>query len=357
MKYFLMSLALLVASVVLVSCSPEVTKSTAVRVAFIYIGPPGDGGWTYQHDQGRLYMESQTGIKSDTVENVPEGSDAERVLADLATNHDVIFATSFGYMDPVINVAKKFPKVVFLHATGYKVAENVGTYTGKNWEASYLAGMVAGSLTKKNILGYVGAFPIPEVIANINAYTLGAQSVNPKVKTYVVWSNTWFDPATERSAGASLIDKGADVLMAYQDSPATVQVASEKGLFAGGNDSDMNKYAPMTYTTNPVWNWGAYYTLIVKSVQAGTWKTDQYVGSMSDGLVDIAPIGEGVPQDIKNKVNAKASEIKAGKFNPFTGPILDQEGKGRITAGDTVTLSEILGMNWFVNGVQGTIPK
>lgn len=327
------------------------------RVAFVYIGPPGDGGWTFQHDQGRKYMEEQTGVKADTVENVPESADAERIITELAQNHDIIFTTSFGYMDYTLNVAKKFPKVVFEHSAGYKTADNMGTYFGENFEASYLAGIAAGKVTKKNLLGYVGAFPIPEVIYNINAFALGAQSVNPDAKVDVVWSNTWFDPNTERQAAISLLDKGADVLMAYQDSPATVQAAAERGAFAGGNDSDMTRYAPDAYLTNPVWNWGPYYTSIVKEVQAGTWKNDPYMGSMKDGMVDIAPLGPKVPDDVKKLVEDAKAKILDGSLEVFTGPIVDASGAVKLKDGEKMPLDTILQMNWFVKGVEGTIPK
>ncbi len=327
------------------------------RVAFVYIGPPGDGGWTFQHDQGRQYMEKQLGIKADTVENVPEGADAERVIADLAQNHDVIFTTSFGYMDPTANVAKKFPKVVFLHNAGYKTASNLGTYFGKNYEGSYLAGIAAGKVTKKNVLGYVAAFPIPELIYNINAFTLGAQSVNPGIKVLVVWTNTWFDPTTERQAAISLLDKGADVLLAYQDSPASLQAASERGAMAGGNDSDMTRYAPKAYLTNPVWNWGPYYAKTVKAVKDGTWKSEQYLGSMTDGMVDIAPLGPSVPGDVKTLVADAKAKILANKLDVFAGPIVDQSGKEKVAKGKALAVSDVLTMNWFVKGVEGTIPQ
>jgi basic membrane protein A len=338
------------------SSTPDTTKK-APRVAFVYIGPPGDGGWTYQHDQGRKFMEEQTGIKADTVENVPESADAERIITELAQNHDIIFTTSFGYMDYTLNVAKKFPKVIFEHTAGYKTADNMGTYFGKNFEGSYLAGIAAGKMTKKNLLGYVGAFPIPEVIYNINAFALGAQSVNPDAKVSVVWSNTWYDPTTERQAAISLLDKGADVLLAYQDSPATVQAAAERGAFAGGNDSDMSKYAPDAYLTNPTWNWGPYYTKIVKAVQDGTWTNEQYIGSMTDGMVDIAPLGPKVPDDVKKIVEDAKKKILAGSLNVFSGQILDASGAEKLKAGETMSIEDILKMDWFVKGVDGTIPK
>ena len=333
------------------------TPIPSPRVAYVYIGPPGDGGWTYQHDQGRQYMEKKLGIKADTVENVPEGADAERVIADLAQNHDVIFTTSFGYMDPTVNVAKKFPKVVFLHNAGYKTADNLGTYFAKNWEASYLAGIAAGKMTKKNLLGYVAAFPIPELIYNINAFTLGAQSVNPKVSVVVVWTNTWFDPTVERQAAISVLDKGADVIMAYQDSPASLQAAAEKGALAGGNDSDMTRFAPKAYLTNPVWNWGPYYAKTVQAVKDGTWKSEQFLGTMADGSVDIAPLGVSIPDDVKKLVVDARAKILAGKLDPFTGPIVDNTGKEIVPKGKVIPVGDILGMMYYVQGVQGKIPQ
>ncbi|WP_310831896.1 BMP family ABC transporter substrate-binding protein [Paenibacillus pedocola] len=333
---------------------PAAKKPT---VAFVYIGPPGDGGYTYQHDQGRLYMEKELGITADTVENVPESADAERIITELAQNHDIVFTTSFGYMDFTLNVANKFPNVKFMHASGYKTAANMGTYFGKNYQGSYLSGIAAGKMTKNNQLGYVGAFPISEVIYNLNAFTLGAQSVNPDVKVSVVWTNTWYDPATERQAAISLLDKGADVLMAYQDSPATLQAAQERGAFAGGNDSDMGKYAPDNYLTNPVWNWGPYYTKVVQSVMDGTWTNEQYSGGMDDKMVDIAPFGNKVPDDVKALVEDAKAKIISGELDVFTGPISDNQGKEQVKAGQTLTLEEVLGMNWLAKGVEGTIPQ
>ncbi|MGN7762649.1 BMP family ABC transporter substrate-binding protein [Paenibacillus sp. 22594] len=333
---------------------PAAKKPT---VAFVYIGPPGDGGYTYQHDQGRQYMEKELGIKADTVENVPESADAERIITELAQSHDIVFTTSFGYMDYTLNVANKFPNVKFMHASGYKTAANMGTYFGKNYQGSYLAGIAAGKMTKKNHLGYVGAFPISEVIYNLNAFTLGAQSVNPDIKVDVVWTNTWYDPATERQAAISLLDKGADVLLAYQDSPATLQAAAERGAFAGGNDSDMGKYAPDNYLTNPVWNWGPYYVKAVQSVMDGTWKNEQYSGDMADGMIDIAPFGSKVPDDVKKLVEDAKAKIISGELDVFTGPITDNQGKVQVQEGQKLTLEEVLSMNWLAKGIEGTIPK
>ncbi|MFC5702179.1 BMP family ABC transporter substrate-binding protein [Cohnella faecalis] len=327
------------------------------RVAFVYIGPPGDGGWTFQHDEGRKYLEEKTGIKATTVENVPESADAERVITELAQNHDIIFTTSFGYMDYTVNVAKKFPKVVFVHCGGYKTDVNMATYFGKNWEASYLSGIAAGKATKTNHLGYVAAFPIPELIYNINAYTLGAQSVNPDVKVSVVWSNTWYDPTTERQAAISLLDKGADVLMAYQDSPATLQAAAERGAKAGGNDSDMTRFAPDAYLTNPVWVWGPFYVKTVEAVMAGTWKSESFLGSFVDGTVDLAPLGSSVDPEAKAKIEELLAKYKKEDPSIFTGPLVDQSGAEKVASGKVLTDAEVLSMDWFVKGVDGSIPK
>lgn len=360
LRNLILTVSLAAGLFVLASCETKAEAPAAganPRVAFVYIGPPGDGGYTYQHDQGRLAMETALGLKADTVENVPEGADAERVITDLAQNHDIVFTTSFGYMDPTLAVAAKFPKVVFLHCSGYKTAENMGTYFGKNFQASYLSGIAAGKTTKKNLLGYVGAFPIPEVIYNINAFTLGAQSVNPKVKVAVVWTNTWFDPALERQAAISLLDQGADVLLAYQDSPATIQAAAERGALAGGNDSDMTKFAPQAYLTNPVWNWGPYYTKVVEAVKAGTWKTEQFLGDMADGTVALAPLGESVPQDVKDLVAAAQDKIIKGELDVFAGPLKDQSGAEKVAAGSALPIGDVLSMMWFVAGVDGKIPQ
>ncbi|MFC4099946.1 BMP family ABC transporter substrate-binding protein [Paenibacillus xanthanilyticus] len=327
------------------------------RVAFVYLGVPGDGGWTYEHDQGRLAMEKELGIQSTTVENVPEGADAERIFEELAQDHDVIFGTSFGYMDAMYNVAQKHPDVKFMHASGYKTLDNLGTYLGKEYQSAYLVGMAAGKMTTNNHLGYVGAFPIPEVIYTINAFTLGAQSVNPDAKVSVVWSNTWFDPTTERQAATSLLDKGVDVLAAYQDSPASLQAAAERGIWGIGNDSDMGKYAPDHYISNPVWKWGPYYIQAVKSVMDGTWKAESYFGSMKDGITDIAPFGKNVPQDVQDLVMAKKQEILDGTFDVFAGPIADQAGTEKVAAGSAMSVDDILNMTWFVEGVDGTIPQ
>jgi basic membrane protein A len=339
------------------AASQAASQKPLPKVAFVYIGVAGDGGWTYQHDLGRLEMEKEFGIKSTVVENVPEGPDAERVFEDLAKSNDIIIGTSFGYMDSMAAVAAKYPDKIFLHNTGYKTADNLATYMGREYESAYLVGMTAGKMTKNNKLGYVAAFPIPEVIYTINAFTLGAQSVNPKAEVSVVWSNTWFDPTVERQAAVSLLDKGVDVLGAYQDSPASLQAAAERHVWGVGNDSDMGRFAPDTYLTNNVWDWGPYYIDTVKKYMAGTWKSEAYWGEMNTGIVNLAPFGKNVPQDVQDLVNAKKKEIIDGSFSVFTGPITDASGKVHGEAGKPLTDEEVLSTNWFVKGVNGDIPQ
>ncbi|WP_422393146.1 BMP family ABC transporter substrate-binding protein [Neomoorella thermoacetica] len=334
-------------------------QNQKMKVAFVYVGPVGDAGWSWAHDQGRKYLaEKLPWVETTYMENVPEGADAERVLTELAEQgNKIIFATSFGYMDYVINVAKKYPNVIFMHCSGYKTAENVGTYFGAMEEARYLSGMVAGKMTKKNVLGFVAAHPIPEVIRGINAFTLGARSVNPNVKVKVVWTNTWYDPAAEKQAALSLLDAGADVIAQHQDTPGPQQAAQERGAYGIGYDSDMSQFAPNATLTSPIWNWGPYYVKIVEAVKNGTWKPEQYYGTMKDGIVDLAPFNKMVPQDVRDLVEKKKQEIIDGKFFVFQGPIKDQSGKIRVQEGQKMSQEDILGFNWFVEGVEGEIPK
>lgn len=329
-------------------------KKELPKVAFVYIGVPGDGGWTFEHDKGRIAVEEAFGIKATVIENVPEGPDAERVFEELAQDHDLIFGTSFGYMDPMYNAAQKYPDVKFMHATGYKTLPNLATYQGKGYEPGYLAGLAAGMLTENNKIGYVGAFPIPEVIYTINAFTLAAQSVNPEAEVSVVWSNTWFDPATERQAAVTLLDQRVDVLANYQDSPAGIQAAAERGVWGMGNDSDMNRFAPDTYVTNPVLNWGPYYVDVVQSVIDGTWETHSYYGGLKEEMVGLAPYGKNVPAGVQEAVEAKKKEMLDGTFDVFTGPIYDQNGELRLAEGETMAQEQILIMDYFVKGVKGS---
>jgi basic membrane protein A and related proteins len=331
-----------------------------LKVAFVYVGPVGDAGWTYAHDQGRLALEKALGskVKTTYVENVAEGADAERVIRQLATEgNKVIFTTSFGFMNATVKVAQSFPNVIFEHATGYKTAKNLGVYEARFYEGAYLLGVMAGQMTKTNTLGFVASFPIPEVIRNIDAYTLGAQSVNPKVRTKVIWVNTWYDPAKERQAAETLIAQGADLLCQNTDSPAIVQVAQEKGIYAFGWDSDMRKFAPKSQLTANTNNWGVYYIDTVKKVLAGTWKPEMVKWGLKEGVVVMAPLNSVVPPAAAKVFEEKRKAIIDGKLTPFQGPVKDQSGTVKVPAGSTMSLEDLMSLNWYVEGVEGSIPK
>lgn len=332
---------------------PEVAEA---KVGFVFVSPVGDAGWSYAHDQGRQAIEKMDGVTTSFVESVPEGPDAERVITNMARQgHKVIFATSFGYMDPMLKVAKQFPEAVFMHCSGFKKSDNMGNYFGRMYQARYLSGMVAGAMTKTNILGYVAAFPIPEVIRGINAFTLGAQKANPNVQVRVVWTKTWYDPATEKEAAKSLLDVNADVIAQHQDSPGPQEAAQEKGVYSVGYNSDMTAFAPKAHLTAPVWNWGPFYVDTVKKVLAGTWKSSAHWPGLEAGIVDLAPFGAMVPDAVKQSVMAKKAAIAGGQDDIFTGPIKDQAGQVKIAAGKVAADPELLGMNWFVQGVVGTV--
>jgi len=334
-------------------------QNQPVKVAFIYVGPVGDAGWSFSHDQGRKYLEKNLpGVKTAFVESVPEGADAERILTQFARDgYKVIFATSFGYMDAVINVAKRFPDVRFEHCSGFKTAPNASTYFGRIYEARYLSGIVAGKMTKSSLIGYVAAHPIPEVIRGINAFTMGARSVNPGAKVRVVWTNTWYNPASEKEAAKALLDSGCDVIAQHQDTPGPMQAAEERGKYGISYNSPMMQFAPKAVLTGPVWNWGPYYVKRVKAAMDGTWKTGQYWGPMADGIVDLAPFNKAVPADVVKLVNAKKRDIVRGRLHPFAGPVKDNTGKGIVPAGKTLSDAEMLSFNWFVEGVEGSLPK
>lgn len=329
-----------------------------LKVAFVYIGSPGDAGWTYAHDQGRKYLEEQLPyVETEVVESVPE-ADSERVIEQLAAKgNKIIFTTSFGYMDPTIRVAKKYPEVVFLHCSGYKTDKNVGTYFGRMYQARYLSGLVAGKATKTNVIGYVAAHPIPEVIRGINAFTLGVRKVNPQAKVKVIWTNTWFDPVREKEVANTLLDAVADVIAQHQDTPGPQQAAQERGKLSIGYNSDMSALAPKAVMTSAIWNWGPYYVRTVEAVKNGTWKPEQYWGPMSDGIVDLAPFGPMVPEETKQLVEEEKQKILKGEWDVFTGPIKDQNGTVVVPEGQRMTDKEMLEMSWFVEGVEGTIPK
>lgn len=326
-----------------------------LQVGFVYVSPIGDAGWSYAHDMGRKMVEKLPEVKTSFVEAVPEGPDAERVMLNMARKgFDLIFATSYGYMDPMLKVAKQFPKTVFMHCSGFKTAENMGTYFGRIYQMRYLSGMVAGAMTKSNILGYVAAYPIPEVIRGINAFALGARDVNPKAQVRVVWTKTWFDPPKEKEAAKSLIDVGADVLAQHQDTPSVQEAAQEKGIYSVGYNTDMSGFAPKAHLTAPVWNWGPFYVQTVQEVQKGTWKSKSVWLGLETGIVDLAPFGPMVPKAVQDRVLAKKQEIKEGKFKVFTGPLRDQKGTVRVPEGALPPDKDLLGMTWFVEGIVGT---
>jgi basic membrane protein A and related proteins len=335
-------------------------KAEPLKIAFAYIGPVGDGGWTFAHDNGRKAVEKEFGDKVVTkfVENVPESADAERVMRELATDgNKLIFGTTFGYMEPMLKVAADTKGVMLEHATGYKQAENMRTYDSRTYEGAYMAGVIAGKMTKSNVLGVVASVPIPEVLRNINSFTLGAQSSNPKVKTKVVWVNEWFNPPKETEAATSLINGGADVLFQNTDSPAVLKTAQEKGKRAFGWDSDMTAYGPKAHLASSVINWGPYYIKATKDALEGNWKggTGAWWG-VKEGAIDIVSIAEDVPAETKAKIDEIKAGLKAGTFSIWKGPILGQDGK-EILAKDAVADDKFLGgVNFYVKGVEGKVP-
>ncbi len=340
---------------ILVSLPGSAGAEDDLKVGFIYVSPVGDAGYSYAHDLGRQAVADMDGVDTSFVESVPEGPDAQRVLRKMARNgFDLIFATSYGYMDPVIKVAKNFPQTTFMHCSGFKRAENVGTYFGRMYQARYLTGMVAGAMTETDTLGFVAAYPLPELIRGINAFTLGAQSVNPEVQVRVVWTKSWYDPATEKEAAKSLLDIGADVIAQHVDSPAPQEAAQEKGAYSVGYNSDMSAFAPQAHLTSAVWEWGNLYTDITSQVKEGTWESQDIWAGIDEQVVDIAPFGPMVPEAVQEQVLAKKESMIAGDFDVFAGPIKDQDGTVRVTPGQSMSDDEIWGMNWFVEGVVGT---
>ena len=334
-------------------------KPEPLKIAFAYVGPVGDGGWTFAHDTGRKAAEKEFGdrIKTSFVENVPESADAERVIRDMASQgNKLIFGTTFGYMEPMLKLAPEFKDVKFEHATGYKSAANMRVYDVRAYEGAYVAGMIAGKMTKTNTLGFVASIPIPEVIRNINAFTLGAQSVNPKVRTKVVWINKWFDPGKEAEAATSLINGGADVLLQNTDSPAVLQTAEKMGKLAFGWDSDMTAYGPKAHLGSAIINWGPYYKKAIKEALDGTWKVETNWWGMKEGAIDLVAIGDMVPADVKKMAQDKMAEIKEEKFNVWTGPLMGNDGKEALAKDAKGDDKFIAGIMFYVKGVEGKVP-
>ena len=339
--------------------APAAATAAPVKIGFVYVSPVGDAGWTSQHDMGRRQMEEALAGKVTTkyVESVPEGVDAERVIRELAqSGYSPIFTTSFGYMNPTLKVAEQFPQTKFDHATGYKTAANVGTYNARFYEGRYLAGQVAGRMTKSNVAGYVAAYPIPEVVMGINAFTRGMRSVNPNAQVKVVWTNSWYDPGRESEAANTLVSQGADVLTHHTDSTAVVQAAEAKKVYAIAYHSDMSKYGPHAQLTAVTHQWGDYYTKTVKDAIAGTWKPEAIWGGLKEGMIRMAPMNPAVPKETQELVGKTAADIAAGKFHPFTGPVRDNDGKERLAPGAVMSDDVLSKMDYYVEGVQGKLP-
>ena len=342
-----------------VAAAPAPAASGPLKIAFAYVGPVGDGGWSFAHDNGRKALEKELGAQVQTsyVESVPESADAERVFRDMvAQGNTLVFGTSFGYMEPMLKVAADNKNVRFEHATGYKTLDNLRTYDGRTYEGAYMAGVLAGGMTRTNTIGVVGSIPIPEVIRNIDSYTLGAQSVNPKVKVKVVWVNEWFNPPKETEGAQSLIDGGADVLLQNTDSSAVLQTAEKNGKYAFGWDSDMTHYGPKAHLASAVINWGPYYIKAAKDAINGTWTTGKSWWGVKEGTIDLVSVSDKVPADLKAKVDKVKAGLKDGSFAIWKGPISDNTGKEVLKAGTTADDAFLGGIKFFVKGVEGQVP-
>ncbi len=358
-RTFLKPIVMALAAVTL-SASSLAFAEEKLKVGFVYVGPIGEHGWSYQHDQSRKAIEAKFGdkVKTTFVESVNEGADAERVIRKLASSgNDLIFTTSFGFMNPTIKVAKQFPNVKFEHSTGYKQAKNVSTYNARFYEGRYVAGTIAGKMTKSNVIGYIGSFPIPEVVRGINATALALKKVNPDAVVKVVWVNSWYDPGKEGDAAKALIDQGADIIMQHTDSAAPLQVAEQRGVYAFGQASDMSAVAPKAHLTAIVDDWNGYAVKQAKAVMNGTWKSTDTWGGLAAGMVSMSPFNESMPADVQAEANAVIADIKSGKLHPFAGPFKNQEGKLMVEAGKSLPDGDLLGMNWYVEGVEGKLPK
>ncbi len=340
---------------------PVRAQDAPLKIGFVYVGPIGDGGWTYQHDQGRLAVEAEFGDRVETIyqESVPEGADAERVLTQMALGGaGLIFTTSFGYMDATVNVAAKFPDVKFEHATGYKRADNVATYDARFYEGRAVIGTIAGRMTKTNKIGYIASFPIPEVIQGINSSFLHARKVNPDVEMVVIWAYTWFDPAKEADAAKAMIEQGVDVILQHTDSTAPLaEAAKTEGIIGFGQASDMAAYMPTPRVSSIIDNWAPYYIKRVQAALDGTWESTNTWGGIADGEVVIGEITEAVPAEVKAEAEAMRDQIAAGSYHPFTGPINKQDGSAWLAEGEVATDEQLVAMDFYVEGMAGEIPS
>src|SRR6476469_8343945 len=353
---------LIAAAAVMLAAGASLFSASAadkLKVGFIYLGPVGDLGWTYQHELARQALVKEFGDKIETtyLENVPEGPDAERAIEQLVrAGNKLIFTTSFGYMDPTLKVAKKYPNVHFEHATGYKRDKNMSTYSSRWYQGRYIQGQIAAKMSKTGVLSYIGSFPIPEVVSGINATMLGAQSINPNIKVKIIWANSWFDPGKEADAAKALLDQGADIIMQHTDSPAAMQIASERGKLAFGQDSEMIKFGPKTQLTAILDTWGPYYIERVKAELAGTWKSEDSWGGLDSHMFAMAPY-TNMPDDVKKMAEDAQAAITAGKLHPFKCPVIGQDGKEVECKGGThLDDGQVLGMNFYVKGVDDKIP-
>jgi len=364
MKKVLIFFLILVCGFLFFSCNKQKGKAGKIRtgqekvkIAFVYVGPVGDAGWTLAHDNARKELEKELPfVETSFIESVAEGSDADRVFTEFAKKgYNVIIGTSFGYMDSMVRVSRLFPDCIFLHCAGYKTTPNLGTYFGRMYQVRYLSGMIAGKMTKSNILGYVAAHPIPEVIRGINAFTLGARKVNPNVKVHVVWTHTWYDPATEREAAEGLLDIGADVITQHQDTPAPQQAAEARGKWSIGYNSDMSQFAPTSHLVACVWNWTPYYVEIAKEVKEGKWRSEDYWKGIETGIVGLSNYNPKIPREVIQLIEKEKEKIISGKNKIFTGPIKDNNGNLKVRAGETMTNEQLRQFDWFVEGVVGKI--
>ncbi|MGA1804327.1 BMP family ABC transporter substrate-binding protein [Rhizobium sp. HT1-10] len=353
------AIALAATAAMIVSFGASAEAAGKTKACFIYVGSHTDGGWSQAHDMGRLAVEKEFGGKVETafLENVAEGPDSERAIERMARSGcSIVFTTSFGFMDSTVAVAKKFPKVKFEHATGFKASDNLATYNSRFYEGRYINGQIAGKMSKKGIAGYIATFPVPEVVMGINAFEQGAKSVNPNFKMKVIWINTWFDPGKEADAAKALIDQGVDVLTQHTDTTAPMQVAEQRGVYAFGQSSDMIKAGPKVQLTAIEDTWGPYYIKRVKAVMDGTWKSEQSFDGLAAGNLTMAPF-TNMPDDVKKMAEDTEAKIKSGELAPFTGPINKQDGTPWLKAGEKADDGTLLGMNFYVEGIDDKLPK
>ncbi|MCK9331155.1 MAG: BMP family ABC transporter substrate-binding protein [Candidatus Cloacimonetes bacterium] len=350
-------LIITIISLLITGCSKSSTqKNDEIVMGFIYIGPIGDGGWTYAQDQARVRLEQELGIKTIYQENVAEGPEVKDIVRNMIDQGaNIISAGSFGYMDYIEEISHEYPEVKFLHCSGYKTTENMANYFGRIYEARYLSGIVAGLKTKVNKIGYVAAFEIPEVIRGINAFTLGVQSVNKDAKVNVVWTHTWYDPAKEKEAAKALLDDKCDVIAMHQDTAGPLQAAQEYNAWAIGYNTNQYSKAPKAFMTAPIWDWVPYYTEQINAIRENRWEPHSYWGGMADGIVTLVPLTENAPEEANEIINNKKQQIINGTYTIFKGPIKDQNGTIKVPEGVSMTDAELLSINWFVHGVEGKL--